>query len=235
MSGAFGGRQPTQRYVTPNVDLYGAPAAGARIAPGYHAVDTGRKRYLIRDSQGPGQEEWRTGTKAEYDYERNTTTSYDEYGNPEHYVLGKTPDEHGNRYGRRAYETKVESIWQVQQDPAAAKEQAAKAQAEKEQAAKAQAEKEQAAKASSTASSTASTTTTAAAAAAAAAAPQVIPKTTSTPADTPAFKAGETSALVKQQQQITGKESRGRGRTRPRRSRATADAFLGAGGATLGA
>jgi len=235
MSGVFGGKQRSrQEYVTPNVDLYGEPAAGAQIAPGYHAVDTGRKRYLIRDSHGPGQEEWRTGTKAEYDYERNTTTSYGEYGVPEMSVL-TAPDQHGNRYKRRAYETKVESIWQVQQDPAAAKEQEAKAQAEKEQAAKEQAAKEQAAKADGKISAASSTTTAAAAAAAAAAAPQVIPKTTSTPADTPAFEAGETSALVQQQQQITAKESKGRGRRRPRRSRATSDAFLGAGGTTLGA
>ena len=83
------------------------------LHPGLEAIDTGRTRYSIRDNQGPGQEEWRTGTKAEYDYERATTTNYDEYGNPEHYVLGKTPDEHGNRYRRRPKQTKAESIWRV--------------------------------------------------------------------------------------------------------------------------
>ena len=82
------------------------------LHPGLEAIDTGRTRYSIRDNQGPGQEEWRTGTKSEYDYERATTTSYGEMGVPEHSVLS-APDESGNRYRRRPKETKAESIWQV--------------------------------------------------------------------------------------------------------------------------
>ena len=77
-----------------------------------------------------------------------------------------------------------------------------------------------------TTETTAAPTTAAAATAAAATAAQAatIPSTTVTPVDTPAFTSGETSNLVKQQQKVTAKETRGR-RRRPRRQ--TSDAFLG--------